>query len=216
MRISLLGIALLLLAAAPQTSGQTGGVASGTRRQLDLGKYEGGTYFNDFFGLSFTPPPWLASTAERNAAINEESKAMISTGDKRQDARIHRSIDRSRALLSMTKLPPGMPSNASLLLIAERLPSPDVKTPADTFRRVKEGLKSTQFEVEFQSIDPDVRIRGVQFATATVKTTTPQGVFRQKLYVTLRKGYSLQFGLTYLDDADLAPFEAAMKTVVIK
>jgi hypothetical protein len=208
MKIKLLGIALLLFAAgnAPHAFG----------RQSDLGKYEGGKYVNDFFGLSFTPPPWTASSAERNAKLNDDIKALAATDDARKQAQLNDSVERSRILLSMTKLPPGTPANASLMLVAERVPLPGIKTPADVFGRLEASFKSTQFKVEFESAPRDVRLGGAEFGVATLKSTSPYGVFRQKVYITMRKGYSLQFFFTYLDDADLPTFDAAMKTVVIK
>lgn len=208
MKSTLLGIALLLFAAgnAPRAFGQ----------QLDAGKYEGGKYVNDFFGLSFTPPPWTALSAERNAKLKEDVKTLAVPDDDRKQAQLNDSVERSRILLSMTKLPPGTPANASMLLVAERVPSPAVKTGADVFRLLESGFKGTPFKTEFESGPRAERVGGADFSAAVIKVTSPYGVYRQKIYVTVRKGYGLQFFFTYLDDADLPAFDASMKTVVIK
>ena len=233
--LSRIALALVAACAAPQASAQTGVVKDSSPppravqqdpppppkplpspRPLDLGRHEGGKYVNDFFGLSFTPPGWLASSAELNAKIGEDAKAMTSTDDKRQEARLHRSIERSRILLSMTKLPPGMPATASLLLVAERIPSPAVKTGADVFRLLEAGFRNTPFKVEFLSAVRNERIGGAEFAVATIKVASPYGVYMQKIYFTMKKDYSLQFFFTYLEDGDIPVFDAALKSFVIK
>lgn len=226
MKIALSGIALVLVAAcaAPRALGQAGAPGSQgslpparASQQLDAGRYEGGQYVNDFFGLSFTPPPnWVVSSTEKNAELSKSVKSAVASDDKRKQALLEDSVERSRILLSMTKLPPGQPANASLMVVAERIPAPAVKTGADVFRLLESGFKSTPFRVEFESPVRDVRLGGAGFATAIIKVASPYGVYRQKIYITMRKGYSLQFFFTYLDNGDLPPFDAAMKSVVIK
>jgi len=225
----LLRIALVLAAAcaAPLASAQTAPPVAkqdppppkplaSQPGQLDSGRYEGGKYVNDFFGLSFTPPGWIVSSAAKNAELSESVKSAVASDDKNKSALLHESVERSRILLSMTKLPPGQPANASLMLVAERVPSPAVKTGADVFRLLEAGFKNTAFKVEFLNAPRNERIGGAEFAVATIKVASPYGVYMQKIYFTMKKDYSLQFFFTYLEDGDIPVFDAALKSVVIK
>jgi hypothetical protein len=234
MKSVLLRIALVVVAAcaAPQASGQTAGAPPPPRvrraddpprppkpppGQLDAGKYEGGRYVNDFFGLTFTPPPnWVAASAAKNAELAERVKSAVTNDDRQKQTLLQESVERSRILLSMTKLPPGQPANASLMLVAERVPSPDIKTGADVFRLLEAGFRNTPFKVEFQGAARAERIGAAEFSAATIKVSSPYGVYMQKIYIAMKKGYSLQFFFTYLEDGDLPSFDAAMKSVVIK
>lgn len=221
MKSMLSRIVLVLVAAcaAPQASAQTAPPVvkeDPPPRQLDMGRYEGGRYVNDFFGLSFTPPNWVASSAAKNAELSETVKSTVTGDDDKKQAPLRDSVERSRILLSMTKLPPGQPANASLMLVAERVPSPAVKTGADVFRLLEAGFRNSPFKVEFLSAVRNERIGGAEFAVATIKVASPYGVYMQKMYFTMKKDYSLQFFFTYLEDGDIPVFDAAMKSVVIK
>ena len=233
--LSRIALALVAACAAPQASAQTGVVKDSSPppravqqdpppppkplpspRPLDLGRHEGGKYVNDFFGLSFTPPNWVTSSAAKNAELSETVKSTVTGADNEKPAPLRDSVERSRILLSMTKLPPGQPANASLMLVAERIPSPAVKTGADVFRLLEAGFRNTPFKVEFLSAVRNERIGGAEFAVATIKVASPYGVYMQKIYFTMKKDYSLQFFFTYLEDGDIPVFDAAMKSVVIK
>ena len=240
MKRTLLRIALVLAAAcaAPQASGQTGATKDNPPsapfeviapppkprpappQQLDLGTYEEGRYVNDFFGLAFSPPKdWRVVAAPTKAALREMTKTDIAPDDARAQAGLNASIERSTTLLTMTRYPAGMPANAAFLLIAERIPSPAVKTGADIIRSMEAGFKNTQFEVEMlQGGIRTERIGGEEFAVATLKFDSPRGVYMHKVYAAPRKGYALQFSLTYHADGEgnVAAFDEAVRSVVIK
>jgi hypothetical protein len=234
-------IALVLFAAcaAPQASAQTGVVKDSPPPpprvvqqdppppkpppsqpgQLDSGRYEGGRYVNDFFGLSLTPPKdWQVVAAPPKAALTEMTNTNIAPDDARKQVEINDSIQRTTTLLSLTKHPAGSPANAVFLFVAERVPSSVYATGTDVLRSIEAGFKGTQFKVEFQQggIRTE-RIGGAEFAVATFKVNAPAGVFMQKTYVTVRKGYGLQFFLTYVvDEGSVATFDEAVRSVVIK
>ena len=52
----------------------------------------------------------------------------------------------------------------------------------------------------------------VRPSVATIKATTPNGEFMQRVYITTKKGYAVEFFFTYLDAADLPVFDAIMKS----
>jgi hypothetical protein len=221
LRLSLL---LLLASAATQASGQPRAgqgppppPAAVETKSLDLGHLEGGDYGNDFFGLTFSVPrDWVVVSAQRRGEIAEASKKMLQADDRRKQAQVNDSIERSKILLSLTKLPPGQPANASFMLIAERIPSPSIRTGADVLRSMESLAKGTNFNVEFQGGIRTEKVGGADFGVVTIKNSSPHGVFMQKAYVTTKHGYALQFFYTYLSDEDLPAFDSIIKSIKVK
>ncbi len=184
---------------------------------LDLGQLDGTNYVNNFFGLSLSVPrEWVVQSAQQRGKIVDDSKKMVGSVDEKKKAQVEDSIDRSTILLSLTKLPEGMPGNAAFMLIAERIPSASMKTGADVLRSIALLGKGTNFGVEFLDEIRTVQIGTAEFAGVTIKGTSPYGEFKQKAYVTTKNGYAVQLFFTYLDDADIPTFATIMKSVMVK
>lgn len=185
-------------------------------KNLDRGLLDGVNYSNNFFGLSLSvPQSWVVISAQRNETIVEESNKQI-TGDQKKKEQIEDSIQRSVVLLSLTKLPAGEPDNVSFMLIAERIPLPSIKTGVDVIQAMENAFKGTNFNIEFQAQSQTARIGGADFGVATVKNSSPNGIFMQKIYVTTKNGYALELFYTYKNDADLAALKTIVGTVKIK
>jgi hypothetical protein len=188
-----------------------------TTQLLDRGVLEGRTYTNNFFGLSVSlPRDWIIADAQRRDSIVEETKNKISSDDKSKKEMADASIARSVNLLSLTKLPPGQSHNASLMLIAERIPSPSIRNGADVIHSMEETAKNTNFILEFQGPIQTEQIGTAEFAVATMKNSSPYGDVTQKVYMTVKNGYALQLFFTYLDAADLPALNSIVKTITMK
>jgi len=182
-------------------------------KNLDRGQLNDVNYNNDFFGLSLSvPSTWIVLSAERTKAIVEETGKVV-TADQTKKKQIDASMERSTLLLSLTKVPAGQPNNASFMLIAERVPSPSVKTGVDVVELMKKTFTGTNFNIEFHGETQTERIGGADFAIATVKNTSPSGTFMQKIYVTTKNGYALELFYTYTDEADLAALNSIVGTL---
>jgi hypothetical protein len=105
---------------------------------------------------------------------------------------------------------------ACLATSAEKVSSPAIKNGADALRSMESMTKNSTFLVEFQNGIRSETINGLEFAVATVKTTSPNGVFMQKIYMMIKNGYGLEFFFTYQDPAHVATFDKLMNTVKIK
>lgn len=182
----------------------------------DMGHLDGVNYVNDFFGLSFSIPVNWVVVQRRNKEIAEASKKLVANEDEKKRAEYEKSIERSTVLLGLTRVPAGEPNNASLLVIAERVSSPTIKNGADALRSMETMTKNSRFKVEFQDGIHSETINGVEFACAMVKTTSPNGIFMQKIYMMIKNGYGLEFFFTYQDPAHVATFDKLMNTVKLK
>lgn len=223
MKNILLTSSLLLLATCCPS--RTFAQATGTKpaatpeaitQAVDMGHLDGLNYVNDFFGLSFSIPDNWIVVPGRNKDIAEASKKLVANEEAKKRAEYERSIERSTVLLALTRVPAGAPNNASLLVIAERVSSPAIKNGVDGLRSMEAMTKNTSFQMEFQDGIRSETINGVEFGVASVKTTSPSGVFLQKVYMVIKNGYGLEFFLTYLDPAHVATFDALVRTVRLK
>ena len=182
----------------------------------DMGRLDGVNYVNNFLGLSFSiPGDWIVVQG-RNKEIAESSKKIVANEEAKKRAEYERSIEQSTILLGLTRVPAGDPNNASVLVIAERISSPAIKNGVDALRTMETMTKNTSFVVEFQNGIRSETINGVEFGAATVKTTAPTGSFMQKVYMTIKSGYALEFFFTYQDPVHVATFDRLMSTVKIK
>ncbi|MGI8919576.1 MAG: hypothetical protein ACR2H6_13350 [Pyrinomonadaceae bacterium] len=146
----------------------------------DMGHLDGVNYVNDFFGLSFSIPVNWVVVQRQNKEIAEASKKLVANEDEKKRAEYEKSIERSTVLLGLTRVPAGAPNNASLLVIAERVSSPAIKNGADALRSMETMTKNSSFLVEFQDGIHSETINGVEFASAMVKTTSPNGILCRK------------------------------------
>jgi hypothetical protein len=185
-------------------------------KNLDLGQLDGVNYTNNFFGFSLSvPPTWVVVSAQRTKTVIEKQSKLITDDQKKKEV-LDDSIQRSVALLSLTKLPAGEPANASFMLIAERIPSPSLKTGVDVIGAMAKAFKDTNFNIEFQGEIQTERIGGADFGVVTVKNSSLNGTFMQKIYATTKNGYALELFYTYQNDADLDTLNSIVATMKIK
>jgi hypothetical protein len=188
-----------------------------TRQALDLGELDGTDYVNNSFRLSLSiPREWVVATAQRRTEFDEQLKKMVKAPDQKQLDRVQDSIERSKTLLRITKLPEGQPNNAQFALIAERLASPSMKTGLDVIEAMRQTMKGSNFTVEFLGEVRTETLGTAEFGVADVKVTSSYGNYRQRIYTTVRGEYALELFFTYLNDADLPAFSKIVKSVKIK
>lgn len=183
-----------------------------------VARLEGKDYINDAFGLFVTlPSDWLIQSDQIQKQVTEQTRKMVEGTDDKNKQQFKQSIERSTILISSTKFLPGLPRNASFILVAERAGSPLITNGVDALRALENMARdSKNFSLEFQGGIRTEVINGKEFGVATIKNTSASGVFMQKAYIIMKNGYGLEFFFTYQEEADLPVFAAIMKTVQIK
>jgi hypothetical protein len=231
--LTLVLLSLTLLATAVPASAQTGNpeppppprpaaVVVDVQVPPDQqGRLEGGTYTNDFFGVSFNVPQgWVAQDAAMKQRILDKGKEIVGAGaDKRKAAGIESSIQRTYFLLSISKYdlnlpPPGF--NALIMCMAERVPSAVIKTGEDYIASMLRTTQGTAAKLELSGPVRTEKVGGVNFAVANAKLTTPSATAAQKYYVMIKNGYAFMLGYTYIDEADAKAFDDVIKTLKFK
>ncbi|HEX8338137.1 MAG TPA: hypothetical protein VF621_15575 [Pyrinomonadaceae bacterium] len=188
---------------------------------VERGRLEGGTYTNDYFGVSFNVPQgWVAQDAAAKQRILDTGKELVSQGAAdTKVAGMEASLQRTYFLLSvskydLTKPPPGF--NALIMCMAERVPSAVVRTGQDYIASMLRVTEGTAAKIELNGPVRTERVGGVAFAVADAKLTTPASVAAQKYYVMVKGGYAFMLGYTYVDEADAKAFADVIKSVRFK
>ena len=206
----------LLLTVSMTAFAQTGQPADVTVTTPDRGVLEGSHYTNNFFGMSVSvPPSWVVVSAQRSSEVTQDVRKTI-TGDQQQLKQLDDSINRSITLLSLTKLPAGQPDNASIVLAAEKIPSPKIKSPADVLRTMENMKQGTTLVIERLGEIQVQQIGGAEFAISSFKTTLPAITVTQKVYVTVKNGYALELFFTYLNEKDLPTLDSLVQTIKVR
>jgi hypothetical protein len=191
------------------------------RINFSLGKFEGRTYSNDFFGISFTlPEGWVAHDVATSQELIDSAKKTIEEGSgEKKKAGIDASLSRSFFLLSASKYDlkkPGPGFNAQLSCMAERVPTAIVKSGADYIDVALKLARGTGLKVELAGPIRNEKVDGVSFAAVDVKVSMGAGVVAEKYYVTIRRGYAIMFSYGYVDEPDLKAFDEILKTMRFK
>jgi hypothetical protein len=187
----------------------------------ERGRLEGGTYTNDFFGVSFNiPEGWVAQDAAMRQRILDTGKEIVGQGaTESKAAGLEASLKRTYFLLSVSKYdlskpPPGF--NALIMCMAERVPSAVIKTGDDYIASMVRMTSGTAAKIELNGPVRTERVGGVPFAVADAKLTTPAAAAAQKYYVMIKDGYAFMLGYTYVDEADAKAFDDLIKSVKFK
>lgn len=183
-----------------------------------LGRLDGLTYTNEHFGVTLTAPKgWTVIGLAELKAMREGAKAMFA-GEK--DPKVRRqfeeTVERTTALFSASKQPPGSAGsfNATLVCAAERVPTAIVKTPRDYYTLMLNSMRvSQELDAEVLEAFETRRIGATDFGLFKLKLTTPRGVVIQKQLISIKPPYAFGIVLTYTEEADAAAFDEVLGSI---
>jgi hypothetical protein len=188
---------------------------------FDLGKLEGGSYSNDFFGFSMTlPKGWIVLGPEENKKILDTGKGLIEEGaSERKKQGFEAAAKRTYFLVTASKYPTGTAGpgfNAVLMCLAERIPTAIIKTGADYVSIMQRTFEGTSAKLEMVGPIRTQKVGGADFTVADMKMTAGPIVTAQRYYVRITKGYALVTAYTYFDDVDLKTLDEMIGTFKFK
>jgi hypothetical protein len=187
---------------------------------FDTGRFEGGSYSNDFFGFSMTlPKGWVVLGVEDNKKIMDTGRGLIEEGaSETKKQGFDAALARTYFLVTASKYQKGTAGpdfNAVILCIAERIPTAIIKTGADYISVMQRALEGTAAKIEVGPLRTQ-KVGGADFTVADVRMSAGSVVTAQRYYVRISKGHALTLAYTYFDDADLKTFDELLGTVKFK
>lgn len=188
---------------------------------LALGKIEGSTYTNQYFGISFTAPRgWTILDIEVMKEAREKAKDVFrDEKDPKIKREMEATVDRTTPLFSASKLPRGTTGSfhAVVICAAEQIPTAIVKTPNDYYTLMLHSLKLSQ-GVNVEVVQPiqTKRIGATDFGIYTLKITSNMGIMLQKQMVAIKAPYAFGIVFTYIEESDTKAFDELISSIKAK
>lgn len=179
-----------------------------TDKKLDLGKNEGDTYKNDFFGLSVKlPKGWKVSSDEEKKQIINMGKKVVAGDDKAKQAEVEVAEAKSVYLLMVSKIGMTQQSydNGNLMVMAEKLSFlQGINKGSQYLDYVKKGLQDLKAQMPYKLDKPiySEKIGDKEFAVLDAVMDSEGLKLTQKYYAYVMKGYALVFISTSTSEAN--------------
>ncbi len=175
--------------------------------QMDVGRFEGSVYHNDYLGLTITlPSQWSVQDPQMTQQMVRTGEQIIAGNDENLKAAFEASQSRNFNLFTAFQHPLGspVPYNPSLNVVAESVAhAPGLKTGADYLFHARRLLESGRMQFAFPREVYAETLAGVEFHVMTTEVSVPPvESVKQEYLATVRKGYVLLLILSYSTDEE--------------
>ncbi len=189
----------------------------GPAKSITTGAFDGATYSNDFFNMSFTvPADWTISSKEEMKQIFQAGVDEIGSDDKETEKKLKLAEAKTLYLAYASKHPldyaEGFNPNLNVVCENLSLTSLVIKTSSDYAEAALKNMQSTMDGYTFSDIQTKT-ISGAEFAIVDAVLDYSGVEIRQQLVSTLKNNYAILFTLTYLEDTELDELQAIMDSI---
>jgi hypothetical protein len=187
---------------------------SNSLKNIDFGVVDGLLYRQEYFNLSLTiPADWQVFDRAQIDNINNAGKNILRLTEAER-AELEESLRKSISLFGCSMYETGALQNANLLIGATSLEdTPTIKT-AKEYALIFERALKTQTMNKYVELENKTFIFGGQdFALIHIRFSINGMEGAQQHYVTLQKGYAINFTLTYFNTAQLKVLLETMESI---
>lgn len=190
-------------------------------KPVSTGAFDGNTYTNDYFNLTFNAPDgWTIATKDEiakvfNAAIDQVGATDKDTADK---LKLSQQKVLYLALVLKNPLADTEHSNPNINVIAENmgLNAISVSSSADYAKASLDMMKTASPDAVFGDVN-SIKLNGADFATIDSTTALADGSnMMQRAYFTVKNGYGLVFTFTWFDDTNFSELQSLIDSIRIK
>ncbi len=189
-------------------------------KPLTTGDFDGQTYSNDYFGLTFTvPEEW--SVAGKEELANAFNVNLDLLGDISADKEKVELLKKEKVLplayVSRYAHGTSLEKNYNFSLIAQNIKASNIQVEKNmeyidiSAKQVVD--KNLPVEITMKE---DVKINGVDYAMMEGTTKYGDAILKQRLYCTIKDGYVLSFTITFITDEQLAELNTIINSINIK
>ena len=177
-----------------------------------LGTADNTSYKNTFFGFTFDfPKDWHRLTNAEMQASKDGGNELLKTENERVNKAFEEATKREVAIFAITQKNLGSEAGTNLAIGVLKQPNSTVSAEAVAVATQKFLLTSPK--IKLLNDTQKVKINKTPFSTFTVQTDINGIILDQKVYITMRKGYSLTFALTYQNSESQKAIEKIMQTL---
>lgn len=177
-----------------------------------LGTTAEGAYRNGFFGFSLSfPKSWSSLNREQIEQSLAIGRDILKTREDKSNQVIEAAAEREVLILVITEKAKMLENIASLSVGVRKQAAAQI-TPemvVDATRKLLLGNVGMKLVKDMQK----VKLGGEAFASVELQNNWQGEYVYQKLYITVRKGYSLTFVITYKKSESLQAMENIMQSL---
>lgn len=177
-----------------------------------LGAADANGYKNTFFGFTFNfPDNWYPLTETQIQTSKDFGKAILKTENERVNRAFEESEKKEVAIFAMIRKNLDGKTNANLAITAIKQPNSQIS--AETVAAATQKFLLTNPKIKLLRDVREIEINRTAFSSFAVRTDIGGKIIDQKIYIVMRKGYSLTFALTYQDSENSAAIEKIMQSL---
>jgi len=177
---------------------------SANETSIDFGSMDGLVYSHAYFDMKITvPEKWQVQDREARQRLMQMGEQVVTGNDPNLKALVDASKLNTLNLLTVFRhtLGAAVDFNPSFLCVAEKVSHlPGIQKGSDYLFHTRKFLESAQVKYKFVGPNSEQTISGVPFDVMTTELAVKSIVVKQKFYSTIRKGYALNFILSYDTD----------------
>ncbi len=221
--IKIVGLSLIILLLANGVFAQKRRIRPAPRREIVEvdsksavdssleGELKDGVYQNKFFGLKIViPENWLLQERQVSEAIKDFGTKAVKGKTSVTEKAYQQAVQRLTVLFTASRDIIGIENNSTMIFAAEKsTPLMQVRNGKDYLRFNIQSFKKLQLPPDFKYSET---VESEKFGTETFYSLDVQrATFKQRYYAIYRKGYSLFFTFTYVNEEDLEAMKAALR-----
>lgn len=177
-----------------------------------LGNIKDGVYKNNFFGFKINSPKELfLLNQDQITIVKEGGQEILKTQNERNNKLIEEAGQKEVILYAAAEKPFGAEKNSSLNISVRKQPSSQV-TSEMVLTATKKLLLANP-KIKLVQDKKNVNLGGENFSTIELQSKFNNQSINQKIFITMRKGYSLTFVLTYEEGESLQLFEKLIQSL---
>ena len=171
-----------------------------------LGEVKDTTYRNAFFNFSFDfPGDWYRLGEAEMSAAKKGGLEILKTEREKTNHAFAEATQKEVALFALSQGKFGSQKSANLVIGVLKQSNSQIDS-MEVLRVSKNFLLTNPKITLFEDVQR-TQLNGTEFSTVTLKTTVGSESINQKIFTTMRKGYSVTFVLTYKTSEELKSLE---------
>jgi hypothetical protein len=196
------------------------GCARKASEEVDFGSMNGSIYQNKYFGFSIAlPKDWSVQDQKAQQGLSKKGVQLVSGDDENLKTMAKVSELRTVNLLAAFEHPIGSPVdyNPSIVSVAESVRDlPGIKRGKDYLYQARKMLEAGQISVSFPRDYYTERMGGVEFDVLDAEISVMRKSVKQKYYATIRKGYAVNFILSFTNEEEAASLQKILDSLTFQ
>ncbi len=185
---------------------------------IDVGRFEGTTYRNDFLGMTITfPSDWSIQSNKTTRKMMRVGSGRIAGDDSYLQEVVKGAEARVVGLFGAFRYPPGASNSENPGVACTAGPISgvaDIRTGKDYLLHAKRLLESSPMKFSFLGEIYTRKIGGIEFSVMKTAVALPPDVVNMEYYATIRRGYTLVLTVSWESEEGKSMVQGILDTMV--